>query len=401
MPWSSDQISAGINSNWPSELKKDLVPSEFPISIRSIVVKIANGERISIDDGIILFNHPSLLDVGRLANMARIARFGDDVFFNHNVHVNQTNLCVLSCRFCAFSRTKKSSDAYALSIKEYISQIDPLASFVDEVHSVGGLHPDWRIEHYEGLFSAVKEKFPHIYIKALTAIEIKHLTEISKLSTKETLLRLQASGLDSLPGGGAEILDDSVRDVICKGKETSSQYLSIHRTAHEIGMPTNCTMLYGTIETVEQRLKHLDLLRRLQDETGGFQCFVPYPYLPDASRLPQAQLATGSEILRTMAISRLMLDNIPHLKAYRMNLGDEVAELALQYGADDLDGTVHQESIMHLAGSSTPLDSDLSHLAKIISNAGKTPVLRNSNYTYFKEYVAHDNSRKVLSLKVV
>ena len=400
-PWSSDQYSAGINPEWQTVLANLLSPQEFPIELQDIVSKVSTGRRLSIEDGLVLYNHPSLTDVARIANAARQARFSNDVFFNHNVHVNQTNLCILSCKFCAFSRTKKSADAYALSIDDYLQQISLYAPFVDEVHTVGGLHPDWGIEQYEGMFSAAKKMFPDIHIKALSAVEVNHLSVISGLSVSETLIRLRDAGLDSLPGGGAEILDDSIRDIICKGKETTAEYLEIHRCAHEIGMPTNCTMLYGTIETIEQRLNHLDLLRRQQDESGGFQCFVPYPFLPDSSRLPEAQLATGTEILRTMAISRLMLDNIPHLKAYRMNLGDEISELALQYGADDIDGTVHQESIMHLAGSTTPLDSDKSQLAKIIYNAGKNPILRNSKYTNFTEYIATHPTTKPLKGKGV
>ena len=194
------------------------------------------------------------------------------------------------------------------------------------------------------------------------------------------------SGLGSLPGGGAEILDDDVRSIICKGKESSDEYLEIHKTAHELGMPTNCTMLFGTVETIDQRITHLLKLRKLQDETGGFQCFVPYPFLPDDSRLPEAQLASGNEILRVIAISRLVLNNIPHIKAYRMNIGDEMAELALQYGADDIDGTVAKESIMHLAGSTAPLDHDKNMLAKLVINSGSKPIQRNTTYTSFKEY---------------
>ena len=223
-------------------------------------------------------------------------------------------------------------------------------------------------------------------IKALTAVEIKHISKKSEISVKETLSRLSKAGLDSLPGGGAEILDDDVRDKICRGKETSEEYLHIHKTAHELGIPTNCTMLFGTVETLEQRLQHMIDLRELARETNGFQCFVPYPFLPDDSRLPEAQLATGSEIIRTIAISRLMIDTIPHIKAYRMNIGDNLAELALQYGADDIDGTVQQELIMHLAGSSTPLDLDRNRLSRLIEDAGCKPVIRNTIYTKFSEF---------------
>jgi aminodeoxyfutalosine synthase len=312
--------------------------------------------------------------------------FGNRAYFNSNVHVNQTNICVLACRFCAFRRGPKAEDAYALTIDNYLDELSKFSPYVNEVHSVGGLHPDWTVDHYSQLFERIRLEHPHVSIKALTAVEIKHLAQLSNLSIENTLSRLQKSGLTSLPGGGAEILDDDVRAVICNGKESSQEYLDIHRAAHSIGLPSNCTMLFGTIETMEQRVEHILKLRDLGSETGGFQCFVPYPFLPDSTRLPMAQLSTGQEILRVIAVSRILLDSIPHIKAYRMNIGDELAELALQFGADDIDGTVQQESIMHLAGSTTPLTHDLLQLSKLVENAGCVPVKRNTIYTDFEEY---------------
>ena len=273
-----------------------------------------------------------------------------------------------------------------MSVEDYLADLSTYAHAVDEVHSVGGLHPDWGVEHYETLFSRVALEYPEISIKALTAVEIKHLAQRSSLTTKDVLKRLKAAGLTSLPGGGAEILDDGVRAIICNGKESSAEYLQIHREAHEVGLPSNCTMLFGTIETLEQRLQHMISLRDLNANTRGFQCFVPYPFLPDDTRLPEAQLASGSEILRTIAVSRLMLNNIPHIKAYRMNIGDHLAELALQFGADDIDGTVQKESIMHLAGSTAPLDHDRAKLARLIHDAGCEPVQRNTTYSSFEPY---------------
>lgn len=386
--WVSSIQDAGSQVKWKENLP-ELVGelSSWSEIIRPLAQKVAQGQRLSLDDGLLLYSHPNLSEVGRLSNCVRVARFGSYAFFNSNVHVNQTNVCVLACKFCAFRRSKRADDAYALDIEAYLDDLGQYAEVVDEVHSVGGLHPDWDVEYYESLFKATKNRFPHIAIKALTAVEIKHLSQLSNISFKETLLRLKNAGLGSLPGGGAEILDDDVRAVICNGKESSSEYLEIHRSAHELGIPTNCTMLFGTIETLEQRLTHMIHLRELNDDTNGFQCFVPYPYLPDNSRLPEAQLATGSEILRTIAISRLMLDTIPHIKAYRMNIGDELAELALQYGADDIDGTVQKESIMHLAGSTTPLDHDRIRLARLISDAGCIPVQRNTTYEKFEIFI--------------
>lgn len=386
--WESSVLSAGSASDWREQLPA-LVgdAASWSAPLRPIALKVSRGERLSLQDGVALYNHPNLSEVGRLAHCVRTARFGSYAFFNSNVHVNQTNICVLACKFCAFRRSKKADDAYALDVEAYIDDLAKYADHVDEVHSVGGLHPDWDVAHYAELFRASRERFPHVAIKALTAVEIKHLSQLSNISFAETLSQLKDAGLGSLPGGGAEILDDDVRAIICNGKESSSEYLEIHKTAHELGIPTNCTMLFGTVENLEQRLMHMIQLREVNDETSGFQCFVPYPFLPDHTRLPEAQLATGSEILRTIAVSRLMLDSIPHIKAYRMNIGDELAELALQYGADDIDGTVQKESIMHLAGSTTPLDHDRIRLARLISDAGCIPVQRNTTYERFEIFV--------------
>lgn len=386
--WSSDRTLAGSNGDWAKRLTGALLPlSGWSNSIQDIVQRVMNGVHLSLDDGVRLFEHPDLHEVGRLAHHVRTSRFGNHAYFNSNVHINQTNVCVLACRFCAFRRGPKADDAYSMGIQEYIDDLERYAPHVDEVHSVGGLHPDWDVAHYESLFEQVRQQFPHVSIKALTAVEIKHLGQLSSITTKEVLRRLHEAGLTSLPGGGAEILDDKVRAIICNGKESSEEYIRIHREAHELGIPSNCTMLFGTVESLAQRVQHMISLRELQAQTSGFQCFVPYPFLPDSSRLPQAQLATGSEVLRTIAVSRLMIPNIPHIKAYRMNIGDHVAELALQFGADDIDGTVQKESIMHLAGSTAPLDHDRTRLARIITDAGCQPVQRNTTYESFKVYV--------------
>lgn len=393
--WESSIHEAGSSANWKEKLP-ELVGdiSSWSKDIQPLALKISQGQRLTFEDGLFLYSYPNLSEIGRLSNCVRTARFGTYAFFNSNVHVNQTNVCVLACKFCAFRRSKKAEDAYSLDVEAYLDDLGQYANFVDEVHSVGGLHPDWGVEHYETLFKASKERFPHVSIKALTAVEIKHISQLSNMSFQETLSRLKNAGLTSLPGGGAEILDDGVRAIICNGKESSSEYLQIHRCAHELGIPTNCTMLFGTIETLEQRLTHMIQLRELNDETNGFQCFVPYPFLPDDTRLPEAQLATGSEILRTIAISRLMLDSIPHIKAYRMNIGDELAEIALQYGADDIDGTVQKESIMHLAGSTTPLDHDRIRLARLITDSGCIPVQRNTTYERFEIFTPPEPKRR-------
>ena len=393
--WVSTTAIADRNPNWKSILKTHIKQEEWSDSIQLIVNKILNDEELSNADGVSLFMEPNLFELGRLAHLHKQAMYDNKAYFNSNVHVNQTNICVLACRFCAFRRGPKADDAYALSIDNYLEELSNFAPYVNEVHSVGGLHPEWTVEHYCDLFKEISAQHPHISIKALTAVEIKHLAQLSNLSIESTLRRLKDAGLTSLPGGGAEILDDEVRAIICNGKESSQEYLDIHRTAHEIGLPSNCTMLFGTIETASQRVDHILKLRDLAAETNGFQCFVPYPFLPDSTRLPMAQLSTGQEILRVIAISRILLDTIPHIKAYRMNIGDELAELALQFGADDIDGTVQQESIMHLAGSTTPLTHDLQQLSKLVRNAGCVPIKRNTTYTEFLEYVAPKPTKRL------
>jgi|TARA_B100001758_G_scaffold247872_1_gene267951 aminodeoxyfutalosine synthase len=376
------------NQEWRSELAKLPVPlavSSDPISMACLKSLIEKG-RVSREQGISLFENPSLSSVTSLADMVKKSRYGNNVFFNENLHVNTTNVCVLACRFCAFRKGPRHPEAYSLDIDEYLDRIRPLSDSIDEVHTVGGLHPKWDVNDYCKLFSATKEEFPDIHIKALTAVEIKHLSKLSSLSIEETLTRLSDAGLDSLPGGGAEILVDQVRDRICMGKESSQEYLDIHSVAHQIGMPTNCTMLFGTVESIEDRVTHLIRLRQQQDVSKGFQCFVPYPFLPDKTRLPEAQLATGSEIIRVISISRILLDNIPHIKAYRMNIGDKLSSLALTCGADDIDGTVGHEEIMHVAGSSTRLDTSTDQLAALVKSSGSIPVKRNSNYSSFERY---------------
>ena len=386
--WSSTSLLADRDPEWRQVLKSSLRQIDWSESLQGIVDKILDDEVLTKQDGLSLFSEPNLFELGQLALLHKKAMFGERAYFNSNVHINQTNICVLACRFCAFRRGPKSDDAYALSIESYLEELSKFSPYVNEVHSVGGLHPEWTVDHYADLFRRIRLEHPHISIKALTAVEVKHLAQLSNLTIKETLLQLKQSGLTSLPGGGAEILDDDVRAIICNGKESSQEYLDIHRTAHEIGLPSNCTMLFGTIETATQRVEHILQLRDLASQTNGFQCFVPYPFLPDSTRLPMAQLSTGQEILRVIAVSRILMDTIPHIKAYRMNIGDELAELALQFGADDIDGTVQQESIMHLAGSTAPLNHDMQQLSKLVRNAGCIPIKRNTTYTKFEEYAA-------------
>jgi len=374
-----------------SSLKVPLPVSDNPV-LSSCLDRLIEIGRLSHEDGIRLMNEKSIIGLSSLADMVKRARFDNRVFYNRNLHVNTTNICVLACRFCAFRKGPKHSDAYELSPDQFVDRISPYASNIDEVHSVGGLHPEWRVEEYATIFSTIKNEFSHIQIKALTAIEIIHISKRSGLSIKSTLGILKDAGLDSIPGGGAEILVDAVRDKICRGKESSEEYLEVHSIAHRLGLPTNCTMLFGTVESISDRITHLIKLREQQDLSGGFQCFVPYPFLPDFSRLPEAQLATSSEVVRMIAVSRLMLDNIPHIKAYRMNLGDHLSSICLNTGADDIDGTVGHEEIMHDAGSTSRMDTPESGLINLIISSGSLPIRRNSTYDEYMEVELDESS---------
>ena len=377
---------SGSERNWREELSR----MSIPISVKNDVLlsktlhSLINDGRVSCELGEELHTNASLPGLTALAMMIKKSRFGDSIFFNENLHVNTTNVCTLACRFCAFRKGPRHRDAYSLTPEEFVSRIEPFEGKIDEVHAVGGLHPDWNIDHYSEIYRITKQRFPDISIKSLTAVEVKHIASKSGLGVLETLTILRDSGLDSLPGGGAEILVDTIRDRICMGKEKSSEYLEIHGIAHELGIPTNCTMLFGTIETIQDRITHLNKLREQQDSSGGFQCFVPYPFLKDNTRLPEARLASGEEVIRIISLSRIMLDNIPHIKAYRMNIGDHLSTIAINSGADDIDGTVGHEEIMHVAGSTTNLNYDSYKLGNLIDSAGQNPVKRDSTYTRFE-----------------
>ena len=377
---------SGSERNWREELSR----MSIPISVKNDVLltktlhSLINDGRVSCELGEELHTNASLPGLTALAMMIKKSRFGDSIFFNENLHVNTTNVCTLACRFCAFRKGPRHREAYSLTPEEFVSRIEPFEGKIDEVHAVGGLHPDWNIDHYSEIYRITKQRFPGISIKSLTAVEVKHIASKSGLGVLETLTILRDSGLDSLPGGGAEILVDTIRDRICMGKEKSSEYLEIHGIAHELGIPTNCTMLFGTIETIQDRITHLNKLREQQDSSGGFQCFVPYPFLKDNTRLPEARLASGEEVIRIISLSRIMLDNIPHIKAYRMNIGDHLSTIAINSGADDIDGTVGHEEIMHVAGSTTNLNYDSYKLGNLIHSAGQIPVKRDSTYTRFE-----------------
>jgi aminodeoxyfutalosine synthase len=351
--------------------------------------KVRSGEPLSLEDGLALFEHPNLLELGLLANEIRERLHGDRTYFNRNLHINATNVCEASCRFCSFARLEEGDEAaYTMShaeawgkLRERVDARDPIT----EIHIVNGLHPGLTFDYYTELLAGLKRIQPSIHLKAFTAVEIFYFHKKYGLPIAEVITRLRAAGLDSIPGGGAEIFAPRVRKKICDDKCTADEWLEVHRTAHGLGLRSNCTMLYGTIETLEERVDHMLRLRALQDETGGFQTFIPLAFHPDNNTLMRLPGPTGVEDLRTYAVARLMLHNIPHLKAYWIMLGVKTAQSALWFGADDLDGTVQEEKIYHMAGAETPQAMSPDEIVRIIRNAGRAPVERDTLYNVLAE----------------
>lgn len=351
-------------------------------SFTTISEKVHAGERLSCDDALLLYESRDLLAIGELAALANARRNGDRVYFNVNRHINPTNICVNRCAFCAFSRTAGAADAYALSREEMVRRArEAQHQGATEVHLVGGLHPDLPFDFYLELLREIGQAAPQLHIKAFTAVEIDWFATISGLSAETVLERLMAAGLGSMPAGGAEILVEGVRQRICPEKISGHRWLEIHRLAHRAGLKTNCSMLYGHLETYDDRVRHMELLRELQDETGGFQVFIPLAWQPENSPLKLDTRGTsGLDDLKTLAIARLFLDNIPHLKAYWIMLGEKIAQVALAFGVDDLDGTVVEERIGHDAGASSPQSLSRERICHLIRMAGKQPVERDTLY---------------------
>jgi aminodeoxyfutalosine synthase len=351
--------------------------------------KVRDGEPLTLEDGVALFEHPNLLDVGALANSVRERLHGDRTYFNRNLHINATNVCEASCRFCSFARLEEGKPgAYTMSHAEAWSKLQARLDAKDpitEIHIVNGLHPGLPFDYYTELLAGLKRLQPAIHLKAFTAVELHYYARKYGMTYEEVITKLRAAGLDSIPGGGAEIFAPRVRKKICDDKCTADEWLEVHRTAHRLGLRSNCTMLYGTIETVEERVDHMLRLRALQAETGGFQTFIPLAFHPDNNALMKLPGPTGVEDLRTYAVARLVLDNIPHLKAYWIMLGVKTAQSALWFGADDLDGTVQEERIYHMAGAETPQILSPAEIVRIIQNAGRTPVERDTLYNVVAE----------------
>jgi aminodeoxyfutalosine synthase len=347
-----------------------------------IAAKLQRQERLTLEDGVRLFECADLLAVGWLANREREKRHGARTYFNYNLRVEATNVCVASCLFCSFARLQPGMPgAYTMSLEEAwdkLRQRDHQP--ITELHIVNGLHPDLPFEYYTELLRGFKRIRPGIHLKCFTAVEIAFFADLYKMSDEQVLRELMRAGLDSLPGGGAEIFAERVRRKICDDKCGTERYLDIHRIAHRLGMRTNVTMLYGHIETYAERVDHMIRCRELQDETGGFQAFIPLAFHPDNNQMRKLPAPGGADTLRTHAVARLMCDNIPHVKAFWIATGVDVAQTALWFGVDDLDGTVQEEKIYHMAGSSTPEGMTTAELTRLVRAAGREPLERDTLY---------------------
>jgi aminodeoxyfutalosine synthase len=353
-------------------------------SLRPIADRVMRGERLSFEDGVTLYRSNDLLTLGYLASHVRVSLHGKRTYFNVNRHINPTNVCVASCKLCAFGRKPGNPGAYTMALDEALRKAgEGWTEAVTEFHIVGGLHPDLPFQYYVDLIGGLKERFPTVHLKAFTAVEIGYYSHISRLSVREILGTLKDAGLGSLPGGGAEIFAPRTRRLICDHKIGAHMWLTIHRTAHELGLHSNATMLYGHIETPEDRSDHLCQLRNLQDRTHGFQTFIPLAFHPantELGKLVEHHETTGFMDLKNVAISRLMLDNFPHIKAYWIMMTPRVAQVALRFGADDIDGTVVEEKIYHDAGASTPQVMTRQEIVRLIREAGLEPIERDTLY---------------------
>ncbi|MDW7710512.1 MAG: aminofutalosine synthase MqnE [Deferrisomatales bacterium] len=343
--------------------------------------KVAAGERLSEADALALWSADDLLAVGELANLANRRRNGDRVFYNVNRHINPTNVCVNRCRFCAFSRSPGEDGAYTLTREEVLDRAaEAEAAGATEVHMVGGLHPDLPLEWYADVLREIRQRHPALHVKGFTAVEIDHLARLSGRPVRQVLETLAEAGLGSLPGGGAEILGEETRQRICPEKSSGRRWLEVMETAHGLGLRANATMLYGHVESLEDRVEHLRLLRDLQDRTGGFQAFIPLAFQPRNSDLATGAATTGFDDLRTLATARLYLDNFDHVKAYWVMLGEKIAQVSLHFGVDDLDGTVVEERIAHDAGATSRGAMGRDDLVALIHEAGKVAVERDTLY---------------------
>ncbi len=349
--------------------------------LKPIADKVFAGERLNMDDGIALYRSPDLLAVGWLANYVREKRHGNTTYFNVNRHINPTNVCVAHCRLCAFGRDPSAPGAYTFALEEIYQRAEQgVREGATEFHIVGGLHPDLTFDHYLELVRGLKQRCPGVHLKAFTMVEVHYFSRIAKLSIEETLRKMKEAGVDSCPGGGAEIFHPRVRKIICDHKTSGQMWLSTARKAHQAGLHSNATMLYGHVETEEERVDHLLKLRALQDETHGFVTFIPLAFHPENTALSHIPKPTGYADLRNIAVARLLLDNFEHIKAYWIMLSPSIAQIALRFGANDLDGTVVEEKIYHDAGAKTSEFTPRAELERLIRAAGRVPVERDTLY---------------------
>jgi aminodeoxyfutalosine synthase len=363
-------------------------------ALRPIGEKVIAGTRLSGPDAVVLFTSPDLLGVGMLADYANRRKHGDTVTFAANQHINPTNVCYLrkTCVFCSFARLPKEEGAYHYTLDQVYAEADTaVAGLTREFHIVGGLDMKAGLQYYSEMFRGLKERHPQVHIKALTAVEIAHIARIDKMSVKDVLIALKEAGLDTLPGGGAEVFGRGVRMAIADKKLAAEDWIEVHRTAHALGIRSNCTMLYGHVETIQDRVDHLSMLRDLQDETGGFLAYIPLAYHPDNNELGielgrQGTATTGFDDLRNLAVGRLFLDNFDHIKTHWIMVTPFLSQTSLAFGVNDLEGTVVREKIYHEAGAHTAQGLSLDDIVDLIQSAGKIPAERDSFYKILRVF---------------
>src|ERR1700689_1121962 len=349
--------------------------------LKPVLEKVEAGFRLGYEDGVAMYRSSDILSLGYMANLVRERLNGNRTYFNVNRHSNPTDVCVASCKLCAFGKRAKDPNAYTMSLDQVWEKAgEGWSEAVTEFHIVGGLHPELGLDWYCQMLRGLKERFPQVHLKAFTMVEIGYLAQRAKLTPRDVLIRLRDAGMDSMPGGGAEIFHERVRRIICDHKITGDQWLEVARTAHRLGLNSNCTMLYGHIETAEDRVDHLIKLRELQDDTQGFVTFIPLAFHPANTAMEHISTTTGFEDLRQIAVSRLMLDNIPHIKAYWIMMTPRVAQIAQRFGSDDIDGTVVEEKISHDAGATTSQNLRRGELLRLVREAGREPMERDTLY---------------------
>jgi aminodeoxyfutalosine synthase len=371
-----------------------ILSSNLNKEFKSITEKVLKNERISFDEGVFLYEKGELGFLGSLANHIKERRHGHKVFFNRNFHVEPTNICVFDCKFCSYSRlTKHKSEGWELSEDEILQLVRNYdGKPVTEVHIVGGVHPKMGLHYFASLIKKIKQIRPDIHVKAFTAVELEYMCRKAKVSYREGLQILKDHGQDSLPGGGAEIFDEAIRAEICADKCTSDQWLEMHRTAHQLGMPSNATMLYGHIEKYEHRVDHMNRLRQLQDETGGFNTFIPLKFRNGDNQMSHIAETTTIEDLRNYAVARIFMDNFGHIKAYWPMIGRQTAQMSLAFGVDDIDGTIDDSTRIYSMAGSEEQSPALStqQLVALIKEVGRHPIERDTVYNTVTDYMEYD-----------